>query len=124
VSDCEKRSCLERLDGFIREINDLMSLIGERRVLLGEDREQAADMLTRLKSRLEGEYRRTSTKKGHESLNEVEQAYYAPAVHKASACLRIRVSSVPGARWIEDLYSAWIDLTFMASQLREQLGDR
>lgn len=124
MSESEMRACAEKLASIRDEINALINFIGDRHFVSGPDRTRAREMLTNLKRRLEGEYRRTSTIKGHASLNQIEKAYYAPAVHKASASFQVRTNSIPGATWISDLYSARIDITFPLDQLYEQLETR
>ena len=124
VSAAEMRACLERLDSFIGEIRALMDFIADDEVLFGREREQARGMLRDLKERLKVEYRRTSTVRGRERMNDVERAYYAPAVHQAYVHLEVRSSSVPGSTWMHDLYESRFDLDYMASQLREQVVNR
>ncbi len=122
MSKSEMRACAEKLESFRDEINILMNFIDDRCVVSGQDKTCAQEMLTKLKTRLNSEYRRISTIKGHDDLNDIEQAYYAPAVHQASASIRVKTNSTPGPSWVSDLYDARTDITHLLDQLYKQIG--
>src|ERR1035437_9939368 len=121
MSESEMREVLAELQSLLDDIEALLSLVQSDRALPSPAKEEARQMLRRLKDRLRNEHKRTSTVRGRASLNLVERNFYAPAVQEAHNDLRIRIDSQPGDGWISDLLSAALDVETLARQLRDAL---
>ena len=122
MSEAQMREVLAQLTSLLDDIEALLFVVESAPVLSGPSKEGAREMLRRLKDRIRGEHRRTSTVKGRASLNLVERHFYASAVQEAHADLRIRVDSQPGAAWVDDLLSARLGVETYARQLRDALA--
>ena len=122
MSEPQMREVLAKLQSLLDDVEALLALIQSAPVLTSLEREQAVEMLRRLKERLRDEHKRTSSVKGRADLNLVERSFYAPAVEEAHDDLRIRLDSQPGDAWIGDLLSARIDVETLARQLRDALA--
>ena len=122
MSEPQMREVLAKLESLLDDIEALLTITQSAPVLTSPEREQAREMLRRLKDRLRDEHKRTSTAKSRAGLNLVERNFYAPAVQEAHDDLRIRLDSQPGDAWIGDLLSARIDVETLARQLREALA--
>ena len=122
MSESQMREVLAKLQSLLDDIEALLAVIQSAPALTSPEREQASEMLRRLKDRLRDEHRRTSTAKGRAGLNLVERNFYAPAVQEAHDDLRVRIDSQPGDAWIGDLLSARIDIETLARQLRDALA--
>lgn len=121
MDERDARACLDRLHGFIDEIDELRVIVDAGEVRSRAGREHAREKLRALKERLGAEHKRMSTVRGRAALNEVERAYYAPAVHEAHSHLMVKTSSIPDERWSFDLYEARFDLEHAAGDLRFEL---
>lgn len=67
------REVLAKLQSLLDDVEALLAIIQGAAVLTGQEREQAREMLRRLKDRLRDEHRRTSTVEGRAGLNLVER---------------------------------------------------
>ena len=122
MSEQQMREVLAQLQSLLDDVEALLTMIQSAPVLTSPEREQAREMLRRLKERLRDEHRRTSSAKSRSGLNLVERSFYAPAVQEAHDDLRIRLDSQPGDAWIADLLNARIDIETLARQLRDSLS--
>ena len=116
------REVLAQLQSLLDDIGALLTMTESKAVLVSPEREQASEMLRRLRHRLRDEHKRTSTAKGRAGLNLVERNFYGPAVQEADDDLRMPLDSQPGDAWIGDLLRARIDIETYAHQLRDALA--
>jgi ElaB/YqjD/DUF883 family membrane-anchored ribosome-binding protein len=122
MSESQMREVLAELQSLLDDVEALLTMVQGAPMLASPARENAREMLRRLRGRLRDEHKRTSTVKGRAGLNLVERNYYTPAVQEADDDLRIRIDSPPGDAWIGDLLSARLDIETLARQLRDALA--
>lgn len=116
------REVLAQLQSLLDDVEALLAMIQSVPMPTNQEREQAKEMLRRLKGRLRDEHKRMASEKGRASLNLVERDFYAPAIQEAHDDLRIRLDSPPSAAWIGDLLSVRIDIETLVRQLRDALS--
>ena len=122
LSESQMREVLAELQSILDDVEALLIVLQSVPVLTSNEREQAREMLRRLKGRLRDEHERTASAKGRAGLNLVERNFYAPAVQEADDDLRMRIDSQPGEAWVGDLLSARLDIEGFARQLRDSLA--
>ncbi|HEX2950930.1 MAG TPA: hypothetical protein VHV83_15410 [Armatimonadota bacterium] len=117
VNDPERESICRRLKGHHALMQELIDLIGERRRIDGNEREQAQQLLKQIKAELIHDYKHGVSLQGQANASEDELAFFFPAIHEALCTIHVRVNSIPGPSWISDLFSAQGLLQYYIQQL-------
>lgn len=115
-SNVERFNVAERLEGLIRQLDSLKSLLRDR--MTAEQISDAREAYAGLKEALKAEQKRWSSVSGEQQLNAAEKAFLKPAVNGALCQLRPATNSHPhNAGWNSCLYAARFDLQYYVRQL-------
>ncbi len=119
MNEHDKQSVVERLRTYEAQIQGILDLVAKS-PLSQQDKVRAQAQLKVLKERLNADYRRGSTVSGQAELNDVERAFFHPAVHEAASTIRVKWNSNPSSDWSSELYSALIDIRHALSGLESE----
>ncbi len=89
MSESQMREVLAKLRSLLDDVEALLAVIQSASVLTSPGREQATEMLRRLKDRLRDEHKRTLTAKGRAGLNLVERSPPGDGVRPARRAARL-----------------------------------
>lgn len=112
---------LAELKAIHADMERLMDAIGEKRSFTPEETEQLRADLKALKERLaRGAKYGTADGEGRIP-TQVESAFFAGAVKKASAFIGINANSRPGQDWFSRLYGVQVDIGHAIAELEAEL---
>jgi len=117
-------SVIERLRKYRDDINELMDLIAGKRYLKPEIKRKAQELMKALKENLKRDYKKGATKRGEEKMTKLELQFFHPAIHEAYTRIQSRWNSNPiTSHWLDQLYSANIDIEHYLGQLERIYHD-
>lgn len=110
---------LQRVHAEFEELADA----GDRHRTLGADElEQCRQRLISLKAHLKQRAATGTIDGSKRRLTRLEDAFYDPAVRKASANFSLRTNAPP-SQWSSGLYNPSVDIAYLASQLEEMIRE-
>ena len=98
-----KEECINQLQSYCDEIDEITALLDERGFAFGVKREKAQELLTNLKKKLKDDYDSRKTNYGREQMSEVESRYFFHAIHEAHTHIYVKTNSVPSEKWRSEL---------------------
>jgi len=117
----EARLVLAELLRVHAEFEELAEAGDRHRTLSPDDMHQYRQRLVALKAHLK-QRASTGTVDGvRRRLTRIENAFYEPAVTKASANFSLRTNAPP-SQWTSGLYNPSADIFYLASQLQDLIG--
>ena len=119
MSDDHVNDVIRRLTAYQTEIRSLLALVGKS-PFSQQDKTRAQNQLKALKERLKKDYREGGTVSGEAALNDVERAYFHPAIQQAFATIKVKWNSNPSQAWSSELSSALIDIEHALAGLNRQ----
>lgn len=106
----EFRSCYNKLQFFDNIIVQIIQKIGARSRLSGTEKQDAQGLLKELKGELKKDYDFMSKENVRDTLSNIDRYFYYPTINKVLALIRARANSMPGQKWIIQLYEAQIEI--------------
>ncbi len=123
-SETQAREVIAALREFRDRFEHILHLLDGKKLVTSDEKTNLQGLLKSLKEDLK-QAAKTGTVSGLKKPgNHFEQAYFEPAVFKASANFNVAVNSHPiRSDWFSGLYSVEIDITHLLHQLESQFPD-
>ena len=102
----EESRCMSKLTELVKKVDDILSLFGDQRILTGNSKRHAQELLEELKMELKKIYHTCDTEKLQSELTETDLAFLCPAVHEGMVEISVKYNSVPDGQWYDQLYSS------------------
>lgn len=116
----EEISVMKALLAYQRDFEEIEQRIEGKRSLPCHEVEELQAMLKTLKTRLAHSAKVGTVSGKKQPMNKIENAFFDPAVRKASARFKVRVNSHPiRSHWISGLYESKEDISYMLFELKE-----
>lgn len=112
----EARLVLDELLRLHAEFEEIAEAGDDHRSLSHDDLDQYRQRLVALKAHLKQRASTGTVDGARRRPTRIEDAFYEPAVRKASANFALRTNAPP-AQWASGLYSPSADISYLASQL-------
>ena len=118
----EAQRLLAELQRVHAEFEELADAGDRHRTLSADELEQCRQRLISLKAHLKQRAATGTIDGSNRRLTRLEDAFYEPAVRKASANFSLRTNAPP-SQWSSGLYNPSVDIAYLASQLEDMIKE-
>lgn len=118
----EAQLLLAELQRVHAEFEELADAGDRHRTLSADELEQNRKRLIELKAHLKQRAATGTVDGSKRRLTRLEDAFYEPAVRKASANFSLRTNAPP-SQWASGLYGPSVDIAYLASQLEDMIRE-
>ncbi|HEL4805649.1 hypothetical protein [Stenotrophomonas maltophilia] len=118
----EAQRLLAELQRVHAEFEELADAGDRHRTLSADELEQCRQRLISLKAHLKQRAATGTIDGSKRRLTRLEDAFYEPAVRKASANFSLRTNAPP-SQWSSGLYNPSVDIAYLASQLEDMIKE-
>ncbi|WP_295573913.1 hypothetical protein [uncultured Stenotrophomonas sp.] len=118
----EAQRLLAELQRVHAEFEELADAGDRHRTLSADELEQCRQRLISLKAHLKQRAATGTIDGSKRRLTRLEDAFYEPAIRKASANFSLRTNAPP-CQWSSGLYNPSVDIAYLATQLEEMIRE-
>jgi hypothetical protein len=118
------RAVIDALQSFANRIEQILSLIGDKKFISPGEKEYVQELYRSLKSDMKDAAKYRTTDRVARALTNFENTYFESAVRQAAANMTVAVNSHPlRSNWYGCLYGVKIDVEHPLWNLRKQFPD-